>query len=87
MNKFLAEILGFLNGLLALLIILSGAAIGVTQVGGSGAGLFGLFFGLIGGIVTAGIVCGLLAIFIEIRSELIKIRIELTERPLPAAQK
>ena len=84
MNKFLARIVGFLNGLLALLIILSGAAIGADQVGGGSAGLF---LALIVGIVAAGVVCGLLAIFIEIRSELVKIRIALTERQMPATQK
>jgi hypothetical protein len=84
MNAFLAGIVGFLNGLLALLIILGVAVIGADQVGGGGVGLL---LGLIFGVITAGVVCGLLAIFIEIRSELIKIRIALTERPLPATLK
>jgi len=79
MNAFLAGIVGFLNGLLALLIILGVAVIGADQVGGGGVGLF---LGLIVGIISAGVVCGLLAIFIEIRRELVKIRIALTERPL-----
>jgi hypothetical protein len=79
MNAFLAGIVGVLNGLLALLIILGVAVIGADQVGGGGVGLF---LGLIVGIISAGVVCGLLAIFIEIRRELVKIRIALTERPL-----
>jgi len=80
MNKALAATIRFLNAALALLIIIGCAAAGTTissylqtlgvNVSVGSATLIGLFFGFI--IATA--LCGILAIFIEIRSELILIR-------------
>ena len=72
MNHFLASIVGFLNGLLALILIIGGAAIGSTLE--DQFDINGVVIGLIVGIILAVVVCGLLAIFISMRNELIGIR-------------
>lgn len=72
MNHFLASIVGFLNGLLALILIIGGAAIGSTLE--DQFDINGVVIGLIVGIILAVVVCGLLAIFISMRNELIAIR-------------
>jgi hypothetical protein len=72
MNTFLASIVGFLNGFLALIFIISGAVIGNAlnhELGG-----MGLVLGLVIGLVLAIVVCGVLAIFITMRNELTQIR-------------
>ena len=80
MNKILAATIRFLNGFLALFII---AACGIAGrqygavMGLHGNGLdatMGLVVGLVVGFVAAVVVCGFLALFIEMRSELIRIR-------------
>ena len=83
MNRLLATTVGFLNGLLALILIIGGAAIGHylndqlvnygVQVSNYG-GVFGFFIG----VMLAIIICGWLAIFISMRNELIEIRRLLT---------
>ena len=81
MNKFLAGTIRFLNGLLAFVLIVGGASIGAGYgmvLGGEAAGAF---VGFLGGLVIALIICGFLALFIEIRSELIKIRGILEKKP------
>jgi hypothetical protein len=72
MNTFLANIVGFLNGVLALFFIIGGAVIGYDlnyQLEG-----MGLVFGLVIGFILAIVVCGVLAIFISMRNELTQIR-------------
>ena len=80
MNKVLAATIRFLNGFLAIFII-AACAIAGRQYGAvmglHGNGLdatTGLVVGLVVGFVAAVVVCGFLALFIEMRSELIKIR-------------
>ena len=69
MNRLLANIVGFLNGLLAFVFMIGGALIGHSQFDG-----MGLVLGLVTGIIFAIIICGVLAIFISMRNELITIR-------------
>jgi len=85
MNKVLAATIRFLNGFLALFIIaacgIAGRQYGVMRglhANGVDA-TTGLVAGLFVGFVAAVVVCGFLALFIEMRSELIRIR-ELLER-------
>jgi uncharacterized membrane protein YraQ (UPF0718 family) len=76
MNSLLASTVGFLNAFLALVFIIGGALIGKSiedsihyELGG-----MGLVFGLVVGLILAIIICGVLAIFISMRNELIAIR-------------
>ena len=69
MNSLLANTIGLLNGLLALFFIIAGALIGQSQLEG-----MGLIVGLVVGFILAVVVCGILAIFISMRDELIEIR-------------
>jgi len=80
MNKVLAATIRFLNGFLALFIVaacgIAGRQYGV-MMGLHGNGVdatTGLVAGLFVGFVAAIVICGFLALFIEMRSELIKIR-------------
>ena len=78
MNKFLASSIGYLNGFLAVAIILmsgfglrnAAQAQGATLEAANGALLFGLLLGL----VLAVMLCGVLAVFVEIRREVVAIR-------------
>ncbi len=72
MNNFLASIMGFLNGFMALLFIVSGALIGQQMDANLGGN--GLVAGLAIGLGLAVIFCGILAIFISMRGELVEIR-------------
>lgn len=67
MNAFLAEIVRYCNALLAVTLIIGGAIIG------EGMGVSWLV-GLIVGFLLSVFLCGLLAIFISMRNELILIR-------------
>ncbi len=72
MNGFLASILGYMNAFIALFLIFGGGAVGFQfddQFSGGG-----LIVGLIVGVVLAVIICGVLAIFISMRRELMVIR-------------
>ena len=72
MNSLLASIVGFLNAFLALFFVIGGAVIGDSfnyQLDG-----MGLVLGLIIGAILAIVVCGVLAIFISMRNELMTIR-------------
>ena len=69
MNSLLANTIGVLNGLLALFFVIVGALIGQSQLEG-----MGLIVGLVLGFILAVVVCGILAIFISMRDELIEIR-------------
>ena len=61
-NEFLAKSLGLLNALLAILLV--GFSL---MVGGGLLGTRGIFVGLLVGAAMAVLVCGLLAILINIR--------------------
>ena len=78
MNGFLASILGFLNAFIALFLIIGGGAVGLQLDDKFSGG--GLIVGLIIGVVLAVIICGVLAIFISMRRELMVIRRLLEER-------
>ena len=71
MNKFLASTIGFLNGLLAVIFIAGGAAAGSQM---QEQGDLGTFLGLLAGLGLAVVICGFLALFIDMRNELIQIR-------------
>ena len=62
-NRFLAQSLGFLNTVLAILLVLFATAISMGWV----RGLVGLVLGLSVGVAMAVGVCGLLAVLINIR--------------------
>ncbi len=77
MNRFLASIIGFLNGFIALVFILGGGAIGHRM-----SESYGLVLGLVCGLIVAILVCGFLAIFISMRAELVEIRRLIESRPI-----
>lgn len=80
MNKILAASIRALNGAFAIIIILLGAGIGDATASQFGASQeSGTIIGAVAGFLLALILCGLLALFIEMRTELIKIRILLSE--------
>ena len=68
MNRFLASIISFLNGLIAVVFILGGGVIGHSMSESYGLAL--------------GLVCGFLAIFISMRAELVEIRRLIESRPI-----
>lgn len=72
MNKFLASTVAWMNAILAIFIVVAGVAAGGNAYGGEGAVL-----GAIAGIVVAVLICGLLALVVDIRNELVLIRNEL----------
>jgi hypothetical protein len=80
MNSFLARAVAVLNGVIAVILIIAGAVVGVAS-----QNAFGLIFGIIVGFVAALVLCGVLALVTEIHAELIRIRIALErtggERP------
>ena len=77
MNRLLAGTVGFLNGLLAIILVVAGAVAGSASIHVAGFVLGGIL-----GLVAAAIICGFLALVIDIRSELVRIR-EALERSLP----
>jgi hypothetical protein len=83
MNKLLAGAVRFLNGLLALLFVAGGTLVGAEYGGRVGGQESGMIVGFIAGFAVALVVCGFLALFIEMRSELIKIRGILETKPKP----
>ena len=62
-NGFLAKSIGLLNAVLAVLLVLFGAALGSGVIGG----LVGILVGLLVGVAMAVGACGLLAVLINIR--------------------
>jgi len=63
MHRMLADLLAAINALLAVLIVLFCTAAGYQWARAAGENLtFGAGMGLIGGLVAAALVCGLLAI-------------------------
>lgn len=77
MNRLVAGAVGLLNGLLALILVVTGAIVGTAFIHTAGFILGGLL-----GLLLAAIICGFLALVIEIRSELVRIR-EALERTNP----
>jgi uncharacterized membrane protein len=69
LNKLLAKLLGILNGLIALIFIVAGAAAGYAVSEGTG-----LILGLLGGMIFAIFFCGYAAVFVSMRDELVAIR-------------
>jgi len=69
MNRLLAGTVGFLNGLLAIILVVAGAVAGSAYIH-----VVGFVLGGILGLIAAAIVCGFLALVIDIRSELVRIR-------------
>lgn len=72
MNKFLASSIAVLNQLLAVVFILIGSLIGFKDDLGVLGGFLGFF--------VAVIICGTLALLVDIRDELTRIRQELQYR-------
>jgi hypothetical protein len=69
MNRLLAGTVRFLNGLLAIVLVVAGAVVGSAFIHA-----VGFIVGGILGLILAAIICGFLALVIEIRSELVRIR-------------
>ena len=84
MNHLLASIVGLLNGLLAMVIIGSGGVLGWNASGPQGDGKL-VLFGLGLGFLVALFVCGILAVFISMRAELVEIRRLLEKISNPSA--
>ncbi len=72
MNSILIDVLSFINGLLAAVIIGFCAVYGlvIAESDASLENLFGLLFGGIVGVVTAAVICGLVAALIQIERHL-----------------
>jgi hypothetical protein len=66
MNKFLSEGLSLINSFLAILITLFGGVFGLSF-----GGAIGVLAGLVGGFMVATLVCGIIAVFLDIRDELV----------------
>ncbi|MEC9022099.1 MAG: hypothetical protein VX597_00670 [Pseudomonadota bacterium] len=80
MNGFLASILGYMNTFIAFFFIVGGGAVGSQFHDKFSGGE--LIVGVIVGVILAVIICGVLAIFISMRRELLVIRRLLEERLL-----
>ncbi len=78
MNRLLSGTVGFLNGLLAIIVVIGGAVVGTAFM----HAVVGFVVGGILGLIAAAIICGFLALVIEIRTELVRIR-EALERSHP----
>jgi hypothetical protein len=92
MNKLLAEALSILNGFFALILIIAGGIAGMSlgpfyaQEYGVApdeihADLIGLICGLVVGFFSAVVLCGLVALLIQMHRELKTIRDLLREEP------
>ena len=76
MNRWLASGLGRLNGLLALLLIIAGLVVGImsgVRLGPSMGFVMGLTGAVMGGGFLAILVCGFLAILIDMKDALHRI--------------
>ena len=76
MNNLLASSIGFFNGLLALIFIISGAAAAYSlpPYYHNSDPVLNALLGSAVGLIFAILVCGVLALFISMRNELILIR-------------
>ena len=75
MNRFLANVIGAANSAIAFIIIGAGTLVGLTR------GPDGALLGFVVGFVVALLVCGLLALVIDMHNELVLIRKALTTQP------
>lgn len=73
MNRLLADTLSFLNGLIAVVIIVAGGGIGYFSVTFAGQRPLGLLIGALIGLVVAAFVCGAIAYLALIEAHLRKI--------------
>jgi phosphoglycerol transferase MdoB-like AlkP superfamily enzyme len=71
MNKFLANAMGVLNGFIALMIVATALAFGLLVYGTVAI----VILSLVIGILIAVLVCGLIAMFSDIREEVIKTKL------------
>lgn len=74
MNRFLASALGFLNGVVAVIILLICPIIGGRIGADWGEIGFGFLLGSVIGVIIAVVVCGFIALLIDIRNILVKLR-------------
>jgi hypothetical protein len=83
-NSLLASILSAINALLALGIILGGVGIGFAwaNTDGYNQGL-GIALGLVGGLLIAVMICGLLAVLLDIRAGIKEVAHLLKKHELP----
>jgi hypothetical protein len=79
MNKFLADAIGTANAILAVLIVI-GSAIAAGNAGFRGFDPLQAAGGLVAGAIVAVIVCGVLALLVEMRRELVEISTRLERR-------
>lgn len=73
MNRLLASIVGWLNAVLAIVIILVCAGMGYAVYEAlvrPGTGLLGLVLGAVIGFIVAALVCGAMALLIDMRNNL-----------------
>jgi hypothetical protein len=89
MNNFLIGILSLVNQVLAVLLIVGGTLGGIAQPMETYVSLpqpwsyvLGGAFGLIGGLITAAIVCGTIAAIVTIARELSAIRAHMSVVPV-----
>lgn len=82
MNRVMAASIGFLNGLIAAILIAGGMLVGAISSQGPQV-VIGILIGAIIGFIIALIACGILALFIEMRAELVRIREALERSNLP----
>jgi len=74
MNRLLAASVGWVNALMAWLLVALGAAVGFLNAGEfHWTPVLGALVGGFIGFILAFYVCGVLSLFVEIRKELIKI--------------
>ncbi|MCB5205580.1 hypothetical protein LH464_24425 [Neorhizobium sp. T786] len=66
MNRVLINCLNAVNNLLAIVLVAAGALLGYTSGQINGGGLIMVAVGALGGLLAACLVCGLLAVLIEI---------------------
>lgn len=81
MNRTLIKALDSLNNLLALAIVIICTVGGFGYGNVSGSGVVTAILGLVAGILVASIVCGLLAILIEIEKHLRKLAAQSDVKP------
>lgn len=75
MNRFLASALGYLNAVVGFLILLTCAGIGGLAGAAWGEVGFGFFLGSVLGVIVAVImVCGFIALFVDVRNRLVELR-------------
>ncbi len=86
-NRFLANTLSAINAVVAIAIIGAAAIAGGEYARDAGRDFgFGVFVGLIAGLLLATMVCGLLALLLDIRAELRELVILARRNPLSPNQ-